>query len=252
MHTLLAAITGRTTWARTAKVPSMIRRQLCADLGWPCLWTTCRVSAVTLFMKLAQDDPIFAHTRLCSDRLSAPGGWVAACKRLVALHQVPTWEPDPSATIATKKSSLHRFRRQFIEPAITASSHTYAVNPPLPWAWIASFAQCGMRRSAFELWWQLRILGKPYPLQTCPWCDSKPGLVAQHLQTECDFFAVRCWTHGVQPEEILLYPTDAKWFEAALSAFVDLVKALQQHPTMKRSCPEEPAPHQTKRRRCDV
>ena len=60
----LAAATGRTTWAHNLKVPAAIRRQLCSDLGWRCLWTTSKVSAITLFMKTLNDSPEFAHSHM--------------------------------------------------------------------------------------------------------------------------------------------------------------------------------------------
>jgi hypothetical protein len=39
----LAAITGRCTWPRTLKIPSPLRRRLCSNLGWECLWTAAKV-----------------------------------------------------------------------------------------------------------------------------------------------------------------------------------------------------------------
>ena len=41
----LAALTGRSTWPRTLRIPTALRRQACADLGWPCLWAVTKVAA---------------------------------------------------------------------------------------------------------------------------------------------------------------------------------------------------------------
>ena len=38
----LAAITGRSAWPRVTRVPLVVRQQLCADLGWACLWVNAR------------------------------------------------------------------------------------------------------------------------------------------------------------------------------------------------------------------
>ncbi len=41
-------------------------QQLRADLGWDCLWTTCKVSALALYAKCKMDSAAFAHAHLCS------------------------------------------------------------------------------------------------------------------------------------------------------------------------------------------
>ena len=51
----LTAITGRTTWPHTFKVPTELRKQLVADLGWKCLWTSCKSMALALYAKLSAD-----------------------------------------------------------------------------------------------------------------------------------------------------------------------------------------------------
>lgn len=79
-------------------------------------------------------------------------------------------------------------------------------------------------QEAFELWWQLRVLGQPYPLMLCPWCEPRPELTSTHLRTECAF-ATACWIRGIQPEEAFLYPSGPAWFQAALLAVHEIQHA---------------------------
>ena len=152
-----------------------------------------------------------------------------ACKRLLHSLKVPAWAPPSGASPSAKKSSSRTYRRNVLLPAISATSSIAPPNPPLPWAWIASYASNEIQRAAVELWWQLRVLGQPFPSGYCPWCDSKPRLTTQHVQTGCDTFAVRCWMNGIQPEQIFLYPANAAWFESALSVIAKLVQARRAH-----------------------
>ena len=43
-----AVFTGRTTCARTDIISRDMRRRLCEDMGWQCLWVTAKISAITL------------------------------------------------------------------------------------------------------------------------------------------------------------------------------------------------------------
>ena len=143
------------------------------------------------------------------------------------------WAPVAGRSITIRKSSLRQFPRSVIAPAIMRSGDVQPSSPPLPWAWIASYALDEAKRAAFKLWWQLCALHKAFPSAICPWCDSKPSLTAQHLQTGCDVFAVRCWTNGIQPEQAFLYPIDAQWSKAVLSTIGDLMKAQKQAGKLK-------------------
>ena len=221
----LSAITGRTAWPHDLKVPTALRRQLCADLGWECLLATCKASAVSLYMKLGQDDPAFAHTRLAASHAHAPGGWMTAARRLISVLRLPPWQPEHGCSVSARKASLARHRREAILPLIRAAQGSSPANPPLPWLWIASHAGTLFSRAGFELWWHLRVLGQSYPVISCPWCDQRPPLTAQHLMQECCTFAEACWTRGVQPEAAFLYPQEAGWFSGALGATDELVKA---------------------------
>ena len=80
-------------------------------------------------------------------------------------------------------------------------------------------------QKAFELWWQLRVLGQPYPPMLCPWCEPRPELTSTHLRTECSTFATACWIRGIQPEEAFLYPSGPAWFQAALLAVHEIQRA---------------------------
>ena len=99
------------------------------------------------------------------------------------------------------------------------------INPPLPWLWLASLAGDAYSQEAFELWWQLHVLGQPYPPMLCPWCDPRPELSSTHLRTECSTFATACWIRGIQPEEAFLYPSGPAWFQAALLAVHEIQRA---------------------------
>ena len=215
----LAAITGRTTWPHTLKVPSSIRKQLCADLGWPCLWTSAKVAAVTLYEKCSNDSSTFAHARLSADPGSfAPGGWLSAVHRLCSTLKIPRWVPAPDECPTARKRSLARHRKSIVQPRIAAALDSTAADPPLPWAWIALNADITFPASAFSLWWQLRALGKAYPSKTCPWCVPAVTLARTHLQQRCPRFAETCWTTGIRPEEAFMYPFDAAWLSACLIA----------------------------------
>merc|ERR1712110_657881 len=92
--------------------------------------------------------------------------------------------------------------------------HTHA--GPLPWAWIAANGGSTFPQCAFDLWWQLRALGVPYPRWTCPWCGPRDDCTRVHLETECASFAGRCWCSGIRPEEAFCFPVDDEWFIAVL------------------------------------
>ena len=221
----LAAITGRTTWPRTLRVPLAIRRQLCADLGWECLWTNCKASALAMYMKYRSDSTAFAHTRMCNEARPAIGGWIAAAKRLQQTSKIPMWQPVAGSSLSASKRSLAHHRRRIILPAIRAALQSAPINPPLPWLWLASLAGDAFPQKAFELWWQLRVLGQPYPPMLCPWCEPRPELTSTHLRTECSTFATACWIRGIQPEEAFLYPSGPAWFQAALLAVHEIQRA---------------------------
>ena len=214
----LAAITGRTTWPRTLRVPTELRNRLCNDLGWPCLWIEAKTSAIALFEKCRNDNHAFAHTRLCAEQPYASGGWLAAANRLTTQHNLPAWAPEPDSPATALKHSLSRHRREVIKPALLAASGSMPENPSLPWAWIAIHAGGILPQSAFELWWQIRSLGQPYPPVACPWCQPAVALTREHLQTMCAHYAYHCWTLGILPAEAFSYPAHPDWFKATLRA----------------------------------
>ena len=181
----LSAIAGRTTWPHDLKVPTCLRRQLCADLGWECLLATCKASAVFLYMKLGQDDLAFAHSRLATSRAHPPGGWMTAARRLISILHLPPWQPEHGCSMSAWKASLARHRQEVILPLIRAEQGSSPANPPLPWLRIASNAGTQFLREGFELWWQLRVLGQPYPVIRCPWCERAPQWLTSGLNSSC-------------------------------------------------------------------
>ena len=80
-------------------------------------------------------------------------------------------------------------------------------------------------QSAFELRWQLRILGQPFPATKCPWCDPVSPLTKEHLQDNGGTFAYHFWFRGVLPAEAFMYPPQPDWFAAALGTIHALVSA---------------------------
>ena len=150
---------------------------------------------------------------------------MAAAQRLQKSLRIPVWQADPSLSVAALKADLARHRREVIFPAIQSAHGSHAVNPPLPWAWIAANAEITFRQEAFTIWWQVRVLGKAYPSHTCPWCTPQAQTTREHLQQECATFAACCWTKGVRPEEAFTFPPDPEWFTAALLAIEELLTA---------------------------
>ena len=200
----LTAITGRTTWPQTLKVPTWLRRQLCADLGWDCLWLTCKVSAIALHEKCRADNVAFSHARLCAEGGPAAGGWMAATQRIMHIMHIPGWQPEPGASCASLKLSLAHYRRTVIRPSVIRAHHATPANPPLPWAWIASCVGTIFSQESFTLWWHLRVLGQPFPTASCPWCDVGTALTAKHLQSDCILFATACWSRSIRPEDVFI------------------------------------------------
>ena len=149
---------------------------------------------------------------------AAAGGWLAAAHRLHRQHRLEPWLPESDLGAAALKRSLARHRRDIIKPAIMSRSDSPQADPPLPWAWLAINAGSAFTQAAFELWWQLRILGQPFPATHCPWCDPVSPLTKEHLQDDCGTFAYHCWLHGVLPTEAFMYPPQRDWFAAALGA----------------------------------
>ena len=218
----LAVVTGRASWAHTLRVPSDLRRLLCADLGWPCLWTTIKAAALALFLKCKGDASCFAHARLANDGSLALGGWMHAAQRALQSLRLPPWSPRPGATATATKRSLRNYRRERILPRLLAVDGVAPPNPSLPWGWLAAEGGRAFETSAFEFWWQLRILGKPYAsLKVCIWCEGSPRISRVHLQHQCAKFAQCCWCTGVLPEEAFMYPPDPAWFIAVIQACAD-------------------------------
>jgi len=214
----LAVITGRTTWSRTHRLPRALRRLLCDDLGWPCLWASTKVAAVALYEKCRSDYSAFAHARLSNDGSAADGGWLHAAQNTFEALHVPPWTPETNNTASAAKASLARYRKEVIQPAVLYTSEAAPGHPPLPWAWLALNADRAFPASAFEMWWQIRVLGQSHPRCRCSWCMPTTPLTRMHLQLACVTFAEQCLVRGVQPEEAFMYPGTAGWFIAALQA----------------------------------
>ena len=157
------------TWHRTLRVPLAIRRQLCADLGWECLWTNCKASALAMYMKYRSDSTAFAHTRMCNEAHPAIGGWIAAAKRVQQTSKIPMWQPVAGSSLSASKRSLAHHLRRIILPAIRAALQFRTHQPTTAMAMLASLAGDAYPQEAFELWWQLRVLGQPYPPMLCAW-----------------------------------------------------------------------------------
>ena len=115
----------------------------------------------------------------------------------VLIHQVvtgrtlslPPWQPVAPLGNAARKRELARYRRETVLPAIRKSSGLAEKGAPLPWAWIAASGDTAFPRAAFDLWWQLRMLGTPHPRWSCPWCGTEVPCTSVHLRLDCPMFA---------------------------------------------------------------
>ena len=56
------------------------------------------------------------------------------------------------------------------------------------------------------------------PTTSFPWCHLVEKCTHEHLEPNCQVFAMKCLTEGVRPEDAFLYPVDDYWFRAVLSA----------------------------------
>ena len=219
----LAAITGQVSWPKALKVPGALRRRLCEDLGWPCLWATSKASAISLLCTCQSDHVDFAHTQLSSDvENMAPGGWMDSVSKLRRAIGDADWRPVEPVGSSARKRAIAKHRREAVLPALLATSFDQQCSGPLPWAWIAANGNVTFPRQAFDAWWQLRGLGVTHPRHHCPWCHPAEKCTREHLESACQDFAMKCWTKGVRPEEAFLYPIDDHWFRAVLSVVAEL------------------------------
>ena len=170
---------------------------MCQDLGWQCWWTSARASAIALLYACESDHQDFAHTRLSADgQRLAPGSWmdsVAKLRRCIGGDGLVVSSPCGSAA---RKREIATFRKRVIIPAFAANHGESPTHGALPWAWIAANGDVTFPRVAFEAWWQLRCLGTTHPRRRCAWCFSE-ACCKTHLESECQPFAVWCWTTGV-------------------------------------------------------
>ena len=141
---------------------------------------------------------------------------MAAICKLRRDLQLPPWVASGPVGSASRKGSLRRYRREVILPTLSSPTTLVENLGPLPWAWIAAHGDSAFPRCGFDLWWQLRTIGAPYPRWDCPWCGPDTPCTRVHLVTECVSFAARCWCTGVQPEVCFEYPADAESFTALL------------------------------------
>ena len=157
---------------------------------------------------------IHIHSRMHRvDGLPQPTSW-----QLITQNNLPSWSPEADCTASAYNHSLSRHRREGIRPALLAASGSISESPSSPGAWIAIHAGGTFLQSAFELLWQIRLLGQPYPAAACPWCQSAVALTREHLQTTCASYAYHCWTLGILPAEAFFYPAHPDWFTATLRA----------------------------------
>ena len=219
----LAAVTGQVTWPKTLRMPGDLRRRISEDLGWQCWWTLARASAIMLLYACESDHKDFAHSRLCANGEDlAPGSWahsVAVLRRAVAADG---WKPTQPRGSTARKLEMATFRKTRVLPAFASKFNTYGA---LPWPWIAANGDVSFPRRAFEIWWQLRVLGATHPRRSCPWCP-RSRCTSQHLEYGCETFAMQCWIRGVRPEEAFAFPPDPDWFVAALRAVGQLCEAV--------------------------
>ena len=136
--------------------------------------------------------------------------------QLFTQNHLPSWSPEPDCTASAYSHFLSRHRREGIRPALLAASGSISEIPTSPGAWIAIHAGGTFLQSAFELLWQIRLLGQPYPAAARPWCQPAVALTREHLQTACPFFDYHRWTPGIFPAEAFLFPANPDWFTATL------------------------------------
>ena len=130
------------------------------------------------------------------------------------------WKPSPGMSTLELKSSLQKYRREVVTPAVTEAAGV-AANPPLPWHWLAAVGSCEFRE-AFEAWWQLRVLGHLIPGRQCPWC-TETDLTSVHLEFHCARWASLCFWNGILPCELFGYPDEEKMFEVKLRLLEQLL-----------------------------
>ena len=222
MYPAFTAITGRSTWPRTLRIPAHLRVRACADLGWTCLWATAKVSAIVLYQKCRHDNHAFAHAQLSADTEVAAGGWMHAARQLSKSLHVPEWpSPPPTATISEQKASLKHYRHEVVMPAVLRTVNRIPPNPALPWAWIAMNCDQSSASKGLEAWWQLCILGQTFPPTQCRWSSSATSMIASHHRISCDHFATMSWTNGIRLEKVFDYPPDPNWFTVVLRLIGD-------------------------------
>ena len=129
------------------------------------------------------------------------------------------WQPHPGMTMREFKSSLQRYRRDIVTPAVKKAAGV-EVSPPLPWHWLATVGSCEFS-VAFETWWQLRVLGHIVPARRCPWC-GEIELTSIHLGFHCAKWASLCFWSGILPCEMFIYPNEEKTFIAKLRLMEEL------------------------------
>ena len=74
-------------------------------------------------------------------------------------------------------ASLRRHLMNVILPAVRESSGPEPQSPPLPWARIAACADVAFQHEDFEPWWQIRVLGKPYPAKDAHGVHQRQSLL---------------------------------------------------------------------------
>ena len=154
----------------------------------------------------------------------AGGGWFKAVETLRCKLQIPMWEPDANTKISELKRSLQRYRREVVTPAVVAEAGP-PPNASLPWLWLATRAFPRLVK-AFEVWWQIRILGQTFPATMCPWCDTTP-MTQLHLCNECRHMALICQGWRTHAKKLLDFPSDALSFELALEVCNELASSLR-------------------------
>ena len=148
------------------------------------------------------------------------GGWIASVGALQRSLGIMDWQPYPGMTTRDCKSSLQKYRREVVTPAIMNAAGV-AANPQLPWHWLTAVGSCQFRE-AFEAWWQLRVLGHMVLARQCPGC-TETDLTSVHLEFHCARWASLCFWCGALPCGFFGYPDVEKTVVGKLQLMGELL-----------------------------
>ena len=198
-------------------------------MGWRPLWPSMAASAVGLYMSMRYDAPGFYHTKVATAPDAILGTWTHAVRRLKGRYSIRDWVPPTGATrsAAVRKTSLKKYRKQMVMPALIAARAAHPQAYPLPWVWIAANVGRCFSAWALEAWLCLRTFGDTvWPCrraQMCAFCGVDVGPLRVHLVNECAVFAGAAAAWGFSPLTCFDAPADADIFAAVLRAMSNLV-----------------------------